>query len=197
MTIEILRPVGNGDLQEFTTKFPNTGEEAWEDIDEVSPDGDSSYIETGDVHAEVQASLFTIGASSIPPTATISSVQVHNYVRRTGGWIINYFHHLIKINGTVYDSANLPCFQSITYETYRDLSSNWYAPACGWSGKWSINPDTSVAWVVADLTGLQIGVRSYTRHPAGSPSRARVSQVYLVINYTLAPAGFSQAQIIS
>ena len=200
MATEYLRPNGNGDLQEFTSQFPDSGEAAWEDVDESSPDGDSSYIQTGGGHAVLQKSLFTIPATAIPVGSTINYVYGRSYARAYQGqysFPINVYYHLLKINGTVYDSSNLPCFTSIL-KTYANKSSQYYAPACGWSDKWLLNPNTGLTWEIADLAGMQIGIGSYSLLYSGGTYRvdARVSQLFIEIDYNLPPTSYVQAQII-
>ena len=155
---ETLRPTADGD--ETGLAYPEFPPH-WTEVDDVTHDGDSTYVSTEWYTWEED--LYEIGNHSAGYGA-INYVKVYmvSRVEKTGQTTL-YAH--IKTNGVEYNGTGYTLTTS--YATY--------------SEQWSNNPQTGNPWTWSEIDDLQIGVG--IRRP--SPGRyTRVTQVYAEINYT-------------
>ena len=159
-----LRPEGAGDITQLTP-FPDGGEANWEDVDDETPDEDSTYVEaapTGDRLIDLYA-IPGLPTSSL----TINSVKIYIRCRCTNaaptGLLANT---AIKTGGATY------------YGDDEDLTNSW----TNYSKTYALNPDTGVAWTYDEVAALQIGLKIQSNVPAFN-DKGQCTQVYAVVNY--------------
>jgi len=165
---ETMRPDGAGDQTEIDERYPDTGEENWEDVDDADGhDGDDTYVATDGGWQEDLYSTdnHTVGAGDI------NYVKVYFVARATG--VPNregaYVH--IKTNAAEHDGP------------WEWLSENYTT----YSKQWDLNPETNQAWTWDEIDALQIGVGirgSRTTGP-GASRYTRCTQVYVEVDYTV------------
>lgn len=161
MATVILRPNGVGNSTQWTANGAGTN---WGCV--TSNDGDTTYISSA---TSGHTDLYTIDATSLPSDAIISGITVSHRIRReTGG--INLQHSVrVRTGGTTYNGGGGTLIgASVSYQ----LSS--FA--------WTNNPNTGVAWTVANINALEIG----TNRGTGAVT-ARVTEVYVTVTYTQPP----------
>lgn len=142
---EIFRPSGAGALTELTP-FPDGGEANWEDVDDVSPDEDATYVWAETVSTWLR-DLYAIPDRT--DSGTIKQVEV-----------------FFRIKGTSLTQAK-PVIRSwntggaafvITEGTGITLTGSWVTH----SQIWTINPADGAAWEDSDFQAsghkLQIGI---------------------------------------
>ena len=137
----------------------------WKCVDEVgSIDSDTTYVyRAGGLGAGLD--LYTIDASGVPSGAIIRNVRSVNYSKRAGlgGGTTKA---AIRIGGTTYLGVS------------KSLSTN-YSAAVTFTD-WATNPNSGVAWTVADMSSLEVGVEA-----APGVADARVTSVRIIITYTV------------
>jgi hypothetical protein len=174
MATETLRPNAVGDLTEWTAQYPTPGNH-YDKVYEAVADEDATFIVVYSYITTPKTDLYNIPDSAIPEGSTINSVTV--YFRHRG----EYYTYArcaaaMKTGGTQYNGD---------YET----STSSYVTS---SKTWTTNPKTGVAWTVDDINALQIGVVGkrgvYYDFDLGVfyYDNTYCTQVYVVINYTLA-----------
>jgi hypothetical protein len=165
---DTIRPDGNGDLQEFTTQFPNSTSH-YDKVDEATADDDTTYVCTEHSGADpyYRQELYTLGN---PPyqNGAITSVTVYIRARMTNALATTAGRKvIIKTGGTVYTGDAFALTTS--YANY--------------SKAWALNPNTGVAWAWADLNSLQAGAQLIEEIPALN-NQDRLTQVWAVVSYT-------------
>lgn len=134
--IILLKPNGNGDASQLT----NTGGTSvnnYSYVDDIPPDGDTSYVEGTVLNNRDLYALEDFGVTSV----TISNVWVEARARDTvaaGGQCAL----IIKTGGVEYDSSAISLLT-----TYTAITGTVY----------DVNPNTTVAWTDGDLDALQAG----------------------------------------
>jgi len=134
-----LTPDGNGSLSQLTGSDGNSTDN-YLLVNEVPSNGDTSYVQGST--AEL-ADLYTVAGSGLVG-ATIHRVWVESRSRdtvATGGLI----SLIVKTNGTEYDGATKTLGTAYAVITGDDLR---------------LNPNTGVAWTIAELDALEIGVKT-------------------------------------
>jgi len=170
---EVLNPSGAGDLTEWS---PSAGAN-WEC---VRPGGGGTVECSNDYDLK---DLYNIQNHSTSSFGTISGVTVHAKVKSSTAPPDRHMKLLLKINGTIYESAVQGVTNSYTWVT----------------NKWSTNPDSSASWEWDDIDDLQIGIfndditahtmsvdtvySSVSYNYSGYPE-LRFTQEYAVVNYT-------------
>ena len=130
---------------------------SWEAVDDVTSDGDTTYIATA---AAGDHDLFGLPDGVIPFDAGVDSVKVYAVAKAVAG--TPELKLMMRTLG--YDFVGTANSLTASYETY--------------SFEWTINPATGLRWTVADINGLQGGVM------LNSPYDHRVTQVYVEVKYT-------------
>lgn len=162
MATVILRPNGVGNSTQWAANGAGTN---WGCV--TSNDGDTTYISSA---TSGHIDLYTIDASALPSDAIISGITVSHRIRREVGGI-NLTHSVrIRIGGTTYSGTN---------GTLTGASVSYILTT---PGTWATNPNSGVAWTVANINALEIG--SY--RGAGAVT-ARVTEVYVTVTYTQPP----------
>lgn len=161
MATETLRPNAAGDTTDIPTQYPNSTFH-WDKVDEVSADGDTTYVESADSTTRY-LDLYNLPASS--GAGTINSIKVYAVAKVTGG----------SSTGSL-DIG----FKTDEYSIYyTKLATTSYATQ---SQQWNTNPDTESAWTWEEIDDLQIGIRLRRGSEAGALTRC--TQVYVEIDYT-------------
>jgi len=155
--VETLRPNAPGDLTELIP-FPGTGEANWEDVDEETPDEDSTYVWV-DMWTYA-ADLYNLPAHS-QGSGTINKMTV--YARCNCDYGETYEEIIIKSN------------TKVTYGDWHDLVTDWET----YSQEWALNPADSQDWEWADIDALQIGISMEPEADYGY-----CTQVYVEVDYT-------------
>ena len=166
--VETLRPNAAGDETGIVRKFPDTGEENWEDVNEAVADDDGSFVSYplgAPAHLETQRDLYNLPASS--GMGVINKITVYD---RVYGGPPGLTNHLIaiKTHGNV-------------YQVYKGEST------VGWvtfNEIWANNPFTHNPWTWDEIDALQIGVKLVKNH---INSGILCTQVYVEVDYTPPP----------
>jgi len=139
--VDTIRPNGNGTTSDFLGSDADSTDN-YLHVDEVLPDGDTSYVESLTVgHID----LYTLESLPVTP-GTIFGVQAVAIAKkddagaRTG-------NHVLRTGATNYTgTAFAPSIGSYL----------------GFESIWEENPNTAVPWVNADITGLEAGIKVET-----------------------------------
>jgi hypothetical protein len=132
----------------------------YEQVNDETPDGDSTYIYTDDTSAKYDFYSFS---HSILSVARIYSVKVYVVAKAINSIWRGYIAPAIYVSGSEF-SGDLN-YISTQYESYEY--------------EWTKNPATGLDWTVADIDNLKIGVRG----EAESTGDIYCTQVYAVIKY--------------
>ena len=162
---ETLRPNAAGDQTELE-QTPSSGAN-WDKVDEVTPDGDSTRVETGNY-------IFLEDLYNLPAHATgsgtINYVRIYMVSKAASSPSYDSAYTYVKTNGTSYNGTIERLTQS--YATY------YY--------QWDDNPQSGNPWTWSEIDNLQAGVGLQRCVSTGGPS-GRLSfctQVYVEVNYT-------------
>lgn len=169
MATQILYPIGNG-LTDSSVYLFTGAAYAWDCVDESTTDENTSYLYLGGSAVSPYRSTFTVQAHSIPSGSTIASVTLTIRARRVSGATTASLQGGVRAGG-----SGMVSLHPSTYWKYTGTSfSNKTAV-------WTTNPDTGVAWTLADISSLFIGVLSYDYD---TYVQHRVTQLYATITYT-------------
>ena len=162
---ETLRPSAAGDETNIDSEYPLSGVH-WTLVDDVTSDGDSTYVETsasGWLEDLYQTADHAAGSGDI------NYVKVYMVVRATGAPTQTGAYVHIKTNGGEYNGSALQVTE--TYATY--------------STQWDNNPQTGDNWTWAEIDALQIGAGLRASRTIGGPAGryTRCTQVYVEVNY--------------
>lgn len=163
MATEILRPVSNGDVIQFT---PNVGTN-WECVDDIVSDGITTYVQRFSGLAFNHLDLYSIDTPS--GSGIISKIEVFALI--SAGYVnINpYRRVIIRIGGTIYES-----------DSEQKPNNNFYTT----SNIWILNPNTGVRWIWEDINRLQIGFKIIAETD-GNHLGISCTQIYVEITYGL------------
>lgn len=160
---EDFRPNAAGDETTITVRYPDTGEENWEDVDEETPDGDDTYVAT--TSNAWQEDLYNITDHTTQTAAgPINYADTYIECRGTANATQTNAYVHIKTNGEEDNGTaeNL----TTSYETYLY--------------QLDINPQTGQDWTWDEIDALQIGVG--LRRPV-LDEYARCTQVYTEVGF--------------
>lgn len=160
MAEETLRPTAAGDSTALTP-YPGTGEANWQDVDDVTSDNDSTYVNAGSYDAWL-LDLYNLANHSVG-SGVINYVTIYmvSYITASG----SKAKIAVKTHGTVYYGDEF-------YDTSYTLRSKQY----------TANPYTSSAWTWDEVDALQAGVDLYA---ISSKGVAHCTQVYIIVTYGL------------
>jgi len=173
-TTTTLRPNAEGDLLQADIVYPSTPSTHYDKVDEETSDADATYVGKSDTtDVGYYTDLYNLPDGQIPSGSTVNSVAVYIVVRNVVSGVGGY-RTTIKTNGVVYNGT-----------AYSPAGTTWYT----YSTNYTTNPNTGVAWTIAQVDALQIGVQLIGEYYASSDTYlyGRCTQVYVVIDYT--PAG--------
>ena len=173
MPIEILRPIGPGDLT--TTYFisiPNVGTDHWQNVDEVVQDGDATYLRAATINNWFAWDLY----------------QLNNMVHR--GVVINSVT-LVSWNKIIWGRGSLTAFRCRarlkTHGTQYDYS--WAADTINWRENRVVrttNPFTGLPWTVDELDDVQIGPGLQKYDVILQRQDGCGTQIYLEVDFAVA-----------
>lgn len=166
LSVERLRPDATGDEANLDA-HPGTGEDNYEDVDEVTSDEDATYVSvTNSVHwLTYTRDLYAIANHSVG-SETIYAVRVHAVCKYVGG--VGYARLYVKSGGTI-DYANT---KHVLDPSYTEEVQEWEE-----------NPDTSNPWTWAEVDSLQAGIALNN-----TDGTARCTQLWVEVLY--GPSGY-------
>jgi len=129
--VDVIRPSGAGADADFT---PSAGSN-YENVDDIYPDDDSTYNESGTVNHQDSYAL-----PSLSTGHTIFGVKSSACIKKTDAGAKGA-KILTRVNGTYYKSDEVS--PTTDYKIYSKVYQD--------------NPDDSAAWEEADITGMEIG----------------------------------------
>ena len=150
--MEILRPNGSGSTTELSDENCSQN---WSCVDEVSSDGDGSYVKGSGSQWDYdlyQAEDHSLGSG------TIDSVIIYIYAKGSGGGIKAKSY--LRTNGSNYDGNEY--LTTSSYVIYSDTYVD--------------NPATGNPWTWTEIDNLQIG--------CGAKKEAFITQVWVEVYYT-------------
>lgn len=159
----ILRPNAGGSTTQLSR---NTGSSNWACVDEVTSDGDTTYVmdpDSGNWDTD------TYGTENSADLGTISSVTVYSKCKRhdAGSSSASYSRTALRVDGTIYSGDSNDMGTS-----YTDYSTTYETNPGGGSWTWT------------DINNLQCGVSLYSGDTSGgSQSHARCTQVWVEVTY--------------
>ncbi len=171
MAEETLRPNAAGDEESINTVVGDGVGTHHTVVDEAIADDGTSYVRN-DAGGAYQRDLYNIADSGVGAGA-INKITVHFrcQVNKIPG---DKVKASIKSNVTVADGAEKILAGDETWEDFTQ--------------EWALNPDDSAAWEWADIDALQIGISLLGQ----AKQWADCTQVYVVVDYTLAPTKTTQ-----
>lgn len=155
--IETLRPNAAGDEESITLGSSGAGNH-WQDVDEVTPDEDTTRVFTKS--SSYLRDLYELPAHS--GSGTINSIKI--YIR------------CYKGVGSCYAKPSLKSDSTVTDGTEIALTTDWTT----YSEQWNTNPADSGAWEWADIDALQIGVSL----KGDGTIYSLCTQVYVEVDYS-------------
>ena len=165
-----LRPNGNSSVV-FT---PSAGTN-WENVDETSSDGDTTYnSHSGGVNV---VDVFTIESNSLIAGDTITNVSVYVTSRATSAGRLITASINTRINENSVSTNGSSNNNGTTYAEYSTSYNN--------------RPSDSASWTNTDITNLLIGYNGGVQS-----TNLRVTQVYVVVTYTPAAGGSSASSLL-
>lgn len=181
--IDIIYPTANGNHQDFTVVEPNTAAH-WEVIDEVEPDGDTSYIATTTPTAGERESFV---AQNIPSQSEVAAVAVcvNHRTEPTVSPLISA-GALYRENGTSsgpWSSAS-GGFNWVDSPATYDVA-NFDRPY------FTATSGTQRQWSASVVNNMEIGAEITT---SSSTNNKRITQIFAQIMYRIPnPSGFADA----
>ena len=168
MATEMLRPNAAGGETNLTP-YPGTGEANWQDVDEATPDEDTTRVYTG--NATYLRDLYNIANHSVG-SGIINFITV--YARSESFGTPNQASLKIAIKAG--QGTGAP-------DTVSESSEITVTPSyADYSNQWSTNPKTGNAWTWDEIDNLQIGIALRRCNTSGAVTRC--TQVYVVVDYT-------------
>lgn len=171
--VSIMRPDGDGNVTTWTLCGGCAGAD-WENVDEVPPDGDTTYLVSTLVNTET-SNVTLQSAASAGITGTIAAVKGVVVVKNDGAGNGTFLIRL-RSGGTNLDVGGIGATAT-------------YAGATGHLR--TTDPSDSLAWTLADLNGLEVGARE-----GETTDRTRVTAMYVMVDYVPGAAETCDATIL-
>ena len=133
--VQALMPAADGDLSQFT---PSSGTTHYNLVDEIPPDGDTSYVSSP---TPGNVDLYQLGDVAAV-SGSILGVAVYSFARKDDAGT-RTIANVIKTGGVEYDGPAQALSMSYTYFTEH----------------WETNPATGLPWTIADVNALQVGCK--------------------------------------
>lgn len=135
--VKFIRPTANGANTDFV---PNTGN-AYDAVDDTTPDGDATYISSSTVNHKSTFVMEDLGL-----TDTVKGISVVHQSRKDDA-TVRELVPVVRLSGTDYDG---PTNQALT------TSYDYYEQP------YDVNPATSAAWTRTEINGMEAGVKVKT-----------------------------------
>lgn len=136
VAVETIYPTSDGAHTDFT---PNAGSTHYTQVDENTPDGDTTYVSSSTIGARDSYGLTDLSVV----TGQVFAVQGHNYNRKDDIGL-RQVKASLRSGGTDYDGATQ------TLSTTYSMAS---------TGIHNVDPFDSAAWTIADVNALEAGVK--------------------------------------
>lgn len=164
-TTVTLRPNANGNQTDWNQYYTGAPGDYYNQVNEAIPDENTSFVGCAYPYSAVLA-LFQLDALPAGVLA-ISSVKV--------GWRCRKTHAI----GSGYVNIGLRTYTVSYYAGGNQFQLTDYA---NYEASWAVNPNTGLAWTVAEVNALQAQIRGY-------PGSYRIycTQVYAEVTYTYTP----------
>jgi len=167
MATVTLRPDANISVQ--CSQYPTSGYN-YDKVNEVTSDGDSTYVYAPGGTNAYYYDLYDIPSSGIPVGSTINSVAITIVVRSAGyGTKSTNVATRLNTHATIYETSYIIANSS----TYSAKTTTY-----------TTNPYTGAAWTLDEVNSMDIGVMCRDIYLEPYDSGARCTQVYVVIDYT-------------
>jgi hypothetical protein len=127
-------PNGAGTSTQWT---PDSGSN-YARVNEVTPDGDTSYVLSSTV-----GQIDTYAMADLPASvSSVKSIAAVHYSRKDDAGSRSISSEL-RTGGTNYAGSTVfPLSTSYQY---------------GWGGSWGVNPNTGIAWTLSDINAIEVG----------------------------------------
>ena len=171
MATVTLRPNADGTYRQFLI-YPTTPTTHYDKVDEVTPNDAVDYVHScfGDGAAHDVVDTYLKPATGIPAGSKINSVTLYTrgLVVPTPAGLRVYWGYALFEGGVLTAS---------TVWRYTAWTTTYYT--------FTTNPRTGLPWTVSEVEALEFGVCAQDRYDtAGDESWAKVSTVWLVVDYT-------------
>lgn len=142
-------------------------------VDEVSQDGDTTYVATYNDRTTYAYDLFYHGGFSLPENNTVDNVIITMYARTETG-VSPYGgkgQTIVKVAGSTYVGV----LHVLNYGTYTEYSTEY-----------ALSPKTSDTWGESEINNMVIGVKGRSVKHGAFPiyNQAYFTQVYIEIYYS-------------
>lgn len=171
-----LRPNAAGDNTGLTTGVSDNTNH-YLNVDEVTPDDDTTYNQTSTAS---QIDDYNLDASGIGASDTVNVVQVGvRYRKVTSGTLVFNVRAKASSGGTVEASSNISSIAT-TFQTNAEA-----APRNHPLTMYDLPGGSTTAWTQADLDTAQIGVETVSN----TANNWRFTSIWMLVDYTPAAAG--------
>ena len=176
-----LYPNAAGDNNGFADGVPSsTGTDHYSNVDEVSPDGDTSYNQTATASQIEDYNIQSSSSAGIGASDTISVVHVGHRARKvTSGTMTYKLRAKAAAAGTVENSSNI-AQSSTTYQT--DPAATPFIPRLT---MYDLPGASTTAWTPADIDTAQIGLETVSN----TANNWRLTSIWMGVEYV--PSGAS------
>lgn len=169
MAVETLRPSAAGAETNISFQFP-ASDLHYDKVDEAVSDEDTTHVYSESI-TEYERDFYNVADSGVGE-GTINHVTVFVEAKSNAPGVDQAGLKIALKSGTTSDEGDAETITT-SYASY--------------SKQWTVNPDTSAAFVWAAIDSLQIGIA--IRRSYASIGSTRVTQVYVEVDYTLAEGG--------
>ena len=189
--IEILRPNGSGDVEGIPFQIPSDGLNHYLKVDEVAADDDTTYV-YGASTPGFAYDVYNLPATTL--TGTIKKIIVTaRFKRAAPGNPANVQYSagiIIKTGGSYYG------YGGVEADPQTDGGAGAISPGvvttswADYSMTWALNPQSGVAWTIADIDALQIGIKLRDCDSSIATVYTYCTQVYVTVYSHTIKAGY-------